>query len=51
MKSWIRDPQQREILFDLDRAIATVLAEQGKTEVHSLLSKNHSNLLRLWDET
>ncbi len=45
--SWVRDPRQREILFDLARAIDS--AEEARDTTQSLLlSKSRSNLLRMW---
>lgn len=46
--SWIRSPDQREILFDLDRSIAQVFETEGKSDLFDLLSKSRSNLLRMW---
>lgn len=44
LQSWVRDPAQREILFDLWRATeATPDPEQAR-----LLAKSRSNLLRMW---
>jgi PKHD-type hydroxylase len=51
VQSWIRGAQEREILFDLDRSIATLFEAGGKTEVFDTLCKTRSNLLRLWAET
>lgn len=50
-QSWIRDPGQREILFDLDRSVAEVFAREGKTPLFDVLAKTRSNLLRRWAET
>lgn len=50
VQSLIRDPARREILFDLDRAVETVFAQEGKTELFDRLAKSRSNLLRLWAE-
>lgn len=44
VESWIRDPGEREILFDLDRSIASL--EPGP--VLDQLTKVRSNLLRRW---
>ncbi len=46
--SWLRDPAQREILYDLDQCIAHNLAQDGKTEYLDRLTKTRSNLLRMW---
>jgi PKHD-type hydroxylase len=50
IQSLIRDPYQREILFELDTARRSIFAQQGKTVEFDLISKSHSNLLRLWAE-
>lgn len=48
VQSWIRDAGQREILFDLDRAIADVLAREGKSVLLDTLARTRSNLIRMW---
>jgi len=50
IQSLVRDPQQREILFDLDTACQTLFEASGKTPVFDLISKSHANLLRQWME-
>ena len=46
--SWVRDPAQREILFDLDAAIRAE-AERGADPAQVLrLQRSRSNLLRMW---
>lgn len=50
IQSLIRDPVRREILFDLEQAVETVFAREGKTELFDQLAKTRSNLLRLWVE-
>ena len=42
---------QREILFDLDQAVDTCFAAEGKSAQFDRLSKTRSNLLRMWVET
>ena len=51
IRSFVRDAQQREILFDLERIIALQRAKpaQDKTAIELLL-KTRSNLLRRWAE-
>lgn len=44
VQSWVRDPAQREILFDLDRCIAG----SDEKEMRDTLLKTRSNLLRMW---
>ncbi len=51
VQSWIRQAEQREILFDLDRSIVALFDRDGKSEVCDTLTKTRSNLLRLWAET
>jgi PKHD-type hydroxylase len=48
IQSWVRDPAQREILFDLDTARQVLFAQSGKTAEFDLISKSLSNLLRQW---
>jgi PKHD-type hydroxylase len=50
VQSLIRDPQQREILFDLETARQAVFEASGKTPVFDLISKSHANLMRQWME-
>lgn len=49
-QSWIRDPAQREILFDLDAAKRRLFETQGKTPEFDLLAKASANLTRMWAE-
>lgn len=51
VQSLIRDPAQREILFDLENARQQVFAQQGKSATFDLLAKTHANLMRRWAET
>lgn len=48
VQSWIRSDEQREILFDLDRSIASLFEAGGKSELFDTLCKTRSNLLRMW---
>ena len=48
VQSLIRDSAQREMLFDLDQAVESVFAEQGKSVLFDKLAKTRSNLLRMW---
>jgi PKHD-type hydroxylase len=50
IQSLIRDPGQREILFDLDTARRTLFAREGKSREFDLMSKCLANLMRLWAE-
>lgn len=48
VQSQVRSAEQREILFDLDRAAEAVHAESGKTPLFDTIAKTRSNLLRMW---
>ncbi len=50
VQSLVRDPSEREILYDLDRARRAIFEEQGKTPASDLIAKSHANLLRKWAE-
>lgn len=50
MQSLVRDPSQREMLFELDMARREIFAAQGKTRAFDLIAKTHANLLRMWAE-
>lgn len=46
--SWVREPDRREILFDLDAAIATELAGTNDPKQALRLARTRSNLIRMW---
>lgn len=48
IQSLVRDPHQREILFDLDTARQMLFEASGKTPAFDLISKSYANLLRQW---
>lgn len=50
IQSLVRDPGDREILFDLDTARRAIFEQYGKTPEFDLISKSHANLLRKWVE-
>jgi PKHD-type hydroxylase len=56
VQSWLRDPRQRAILFDLDQAIAAEAARAGAGPAEAegapleRLAQIRSNLLRMWAE-
>jgi PKHD-type hydroxylase len=50
VRSFVRDPGQREILFDLETALRDVHAREGKSPLFDTLAKTRTNLLRLWAE-
>lgn len=47
-RSYIRDPSQRELLFDLDTARRTLFNREGASAEFDLISKSSANLLRMW---
>jgi len=49
-QSQVRDPAQREVLFDLDTSRRRIFQEQGKTEDFDAITKSVANLLRMWAE-
>ena len=49
-RSFIRMADQRETLFDLDRARRMVFEREGKSESFDLISKSLANLIRRWAE-
>jgi len=50
LRSLIRSAEEREILFDLDRVITALRAENVSGDALELLLKTRSNLLRRWAE-
>ena len=50
VQSWVKDPAQREILFDLDTVRRSLYAQSGKTDEFDLLCKSLANLTRQWAE-
>ncbi len=50
IQSTIREPAQREVLFDLDTARRQLFERAGKTAEFDLLTKSLANLQRFWAE-
>jgi PKHD-type hydroxylase len=50
VRSFIRDADRRELLFDLDTARRRIFDREGKTAEGDLLAKCAANLLRQWCE-
>lgn len=48
IRSLIREPAQRELLFDLERSIAQLRGAADQGDALALLLKTRSNLLRMW---
>jgi PKHD-type hydroxylase len=50
VRSFVRDSDRREVLFDLETALRGVHQAEGKTPLFDLLAKTRTNLLRMWAE-
>lgn len=48
VQSWVKAADEREMLFDLDRAIGSLGAGEEVRPLRDLLVKTRSNLLRKW---
>ncbi|MUL38776.1 Fe2+-dependent dioxygenase [Gloeocapsopsis dulcis] len=48
IQSFIHDPNEREILFDLDTTKQVMFEKYGKTLEFDLICKTYANLLRKW---
>ncbi len=48
VQSLFRRPDQREILFDLERTARAIFEREGKSEHYDLINKSSSNLRRMW---
>jgi PKHD-type hydroxylase len=48
VRSYLRDPAQRELLFDLETARRRLFEREGKTAEADLLAKCTANLMRMW---
>ena len=50
VRSFVRDPARRELLFELDTARRQMFARDGKSTEFDLVSKSFANLMRMWVE-
>lgn len=50
VQSLVRNPAQREMLWDLELAKRALFQREGKTPELDLISKTQTNLLRMWAE-
>jgi PKHD-type hydroxylase len=48
VRSYLRDPAKRELLFDLETARRRLFEREGKTAEADLLAKCAANLMRMW---
>ena len=44
----VRDPQQRELLHELDMSIVALRGEHGETDAAVRLTSCYHNLMRMW---
>jgi PKHD-type hydroxylase len=51
VQSQIRDPAQRELLWDMENAKRLTFSREGKSPSFDLISKSRANLIRMWAET
>jgi PKHD-type hydroxylase len=49
-QSRIRDPQQRDLLFDVSMALRDVAAAAPGSDAAERLHRTMSNMIRLWSE-
>ena len=49
-QSHVKDTAQREILYELDLARRSIFDREKKTRDFDLISKAHSNLVRMWSD-
>ena len=48
LESMVREPQQRELLYELDMSIVALRGEQGETDTTVRLTSCYHNLMRMW---
>lgn len=46
--SWVREPERREILFDLEQSLTAIHEAEGNSALFERMAKTRSNLLRMW---
>ncbi|WP_447728657.1 Fe2+-dependent dioxygenase [Sphingomonas koreensis] len=51
LQSLVREHEKRRVLFELENLRATMFAESGKTPAFDTLTRNTSDLWRMWAET
>jgi PKHD-type hydroxylase len=49
-QSYVRDQNQREILWELDVARRGIFEKEKKSREFDVISKAHANLLRMWTD-
>lgn len=48
VQSHVRDPDKRELLWDLEGAKRQIFGREGKSQVFDAVDRSHANLLRMW---
>jgi PKHD-type hydroxylase len=50
IQSYVRDPSQRELLFELNQAREKLLKEAPAAEHTALVDRSYANLVRMWSD-
>lgn len=50
IQSYVRDPAQRELLFELNQAREVLLKEAPTADHTALVDRSYSNLVRMWSD-
>jgi PKHD-type hydroxylase len=50
IQSYVRDPEKRELLFELNQARETLLKEAPAADHSALVDRSYSNLVRMWSD-
>lgn len=50
IQSYVRDPAQRELLFELNQAREVLLKEAPEAEHTALVDRSYANLVRMWSD-
>ena len=48
VQSHVRDPAQREVLWDMENIKRQVFAREQKSDTFDLVDRSHANLMRMW---
>jgi len=51
IESMVRNPQQRQLLWELDQSLMALRSEHGESEATVALTGTYHNLLRMWADT
>ena len=51
VESMVRDPQQRQLLWELDQSLMALRGEHGESPTTVALTGTYHNLLRMWAQT